>query len=64
VGEKRSRGPGLKLEELSDEIAGIVGRVKDSVVTVATEIRVPLLFFGYESLRGFGSGFIVAGSLL
>jgi S1-C subfamily serine protease len=49
----------LKLEELSDEIAGIVGKVKDSVITVATEIRVPLLFFGYESLKGFGSGFIV-----
>jgi serine protease Do len=49
----------LKLEELSDEIAGIVGKVKDSVITVATEIRVPLFFFGYESLRGFGSGFIV-----
>ncbi|AFK51405.1 peptidase S1 and S6, chymotrypsin/Hap [Thermogladius calderae 1633] len=49
----------MRLEELNEEIAGIVERVKDSVITVATEIKVPLLFFGYESLRGFGSGFIV-----
>ncbi|WP_440059452.1 S1C family serine protease [Thermogladius sp. 4427co] len=49
----------MRLRELSEEISNIVEKVKDSVVTVATEVKIPLLFFGYESLRGFGSGFIV-----
>lgn len=56
----------MRLRELSDEIADIVSRVKDSVVTVATEVRVPIpFFFGLEErARGFGSGFVVAPGLV
>lgn len=45
--------------ELSREIASIVKEVKPSVVTVSTEIPHPSIFFGYEPIRGYGSGFVV-----
>lgn len=48
------------VEELSKEIASIVKKVKQSVVTISTEIPHPMAFFGYEPVKGYGSGFIIA----
>mgnify|MGYP001772600375 CR=1 FL=1 len=50
----------MSIRELSKEIAIVVKRIKPSVVTISTEIPHPLLFFGYEPVRGYGSGFIIA----
>lgn len=49
----------MKIRELSREIASIVREVKPSVVTVSTEIPHPSIFFGYEPIRGYGSGFVI-----
>jgi len=38
----------------------VVRKVKPAVVTISTEIPHPLELFGYEPVRGYGSGFIVA----
>lgn len=46
--------------ELSKEMATIVKEVKPSVVTISTEIPHPMAFFGYEPVKGYGSGFIIA----
>lgn len=50
----------MDLREISREIASVVKDVKSSVVTVSTEIPHPALFFGYEPVRGYGSGFIIS----
>jgi S1-C subfamily serine protease len=50
----------LSVKALSSEIVNVVKRVKSSVVTISTEIPHPLELFGYEPVRGYGSGFIVA----
>ncbi|MGC8982877.1 MAG: S1C family serine protease [Desulfurococcaceae archaeon] len=50
----------MDLRSLSREIARVVKEVKPSVVTVSTEIPHPALFFGYEPVRGYGSGFVVS----
>lgn len=50
----------MDLSELSREIAEVVKKVKPSVVTISTEIPHPMVFFGYEPVRGYGSGFIVS----
>lgn len=50
----------MSIRDLSREIATVVKKVKQSVVTISTEIPHPALFFGYEPVRGYGSGFIVA----
>ncbi|MEM0246311.1 MAG: trypsin-like peptidase domain-containing protein [Desulfurococcaceae archaeon] len=49
----------MSIKDLSREIATVVKQVKPSVVTISTEIPHPLLFFGYEPVRGYGSGFVV-----
>jgi S1-C subfamily serine protease len=49
----------LSVRALSSEIVNVVKRVKSSVVTISTEIPHPLELFGYEPVRGYGSGFIV-----
>ncbi|MEM4717737.1 MAG: trypsin-like peptidase domain-containing protein [Desulfurococcaceae archaeon] len=50
----------MSLRDLSKDIASIVKEVKHAVVTISTEIPHPALFFGYEPVRGYGSGFIIA----
>ncbi|MFZ8783208.1 MAG: S1C family serine protease [Desulfurococcaceae archaeon] len=50
----------MSVRALSSEIVNVVKRVKSSVVTISTEIPHPLELFGYEPVRGYGSGFIVA----
>ncbi|MEM2025126.1 MAG: trypsin-like peptidase domain-containing protein [Desulfurococcaceae archaeon] len=50
----------LSAVELSKEMATIVKEVKPSVVTISTEIPHPMAFFGYEPVKGYGSGFIIA----
>ncbi len=50
----------MSVKALSSEIVNVVKRVKSSVVTISTEIPHPLELFGYEPVRGYGSGFIVA----
>jgi len=50
----------LNIRDLSKEIASVVKKVKPSVVTISTEIPHPAAFFGYEPVRGYGSGFIIA----
>ncbi|MEM4433637.1 MAG: trypsin-like peptidase domain-containing protein [Thermosphaera sp.] len=48
----------MSLKSLSNEIAQIVENVKPSVVTVSTLIEHPLSVFGFEPVKGFGSGFV------
>ncbi|MEM3993140.1 MAG: trypsin-like peptidase domain-containing protein, partial [Desulfurococcaceae archaeon] len=50
----------MNIRELSKEIASIIKNVKPSVVTISTEIPHPMIFFGYEPVKGYGSGFIIA----
>jgi len=50
----------LSIKDLSKEIASIIRNVKPSVVTISTEIPHPMIFFGYEPVKGYGSGFIIA----
>jgi S1-C subfamily serine protease len=50
----------VRLKDLSREIANIVKSVKNSVVTISTEIPHPMSFLGYEPVKGYGSGFIIA----
>ena len=50
----------MRLKDLSREIANIVKSVKNSVVTISTEIPHPMSFLGYEPVKGYGSGFIIA----
>jgi len=50
----------MNIRELSREIAQIVKQVKPSIVTISTEIPHPSLFFGYEPVKGYGSGFVIA----
>jgi len=45
---------------LSSEISKIVEQVESSVVTVSTLVEHPLSIFGYEPVKGFGSGFVVS----
>ncbi|MEZ0393792.1 MAG: trypsin-like peptidase domain-containing protein [Desulfurococcaceae archaeon] len=55
---------GLGLRELSREIAEVVARVRQSVVTVSTLVEVPLLLFGHEEVQGFGSGLVISPGLV
>jgi len=48
----------MNLKALSSEISRIVEQVKSSVVTVSTLVEHPLSIFGYEPVKGFGSGFV------
>jgi serine protease Do len=41
------------------DIARIVNNIKESVVTIATEIPHILSLFGYKEFTGFGSGFVI-----
>lgn len=50
----------MDIREFSKKIAEIVREVKPSVVTISTVVPHPMDFFGYEPVRGYGSGFIVA----
>jgi len=50
----------MDLRDLSREIASIVKKVKQSVVTISTVIPHPMSFLGYEPVKGYGSGFIIA----
>ncbi|QOR93992.1 trypsin-like peptidase domain-containing protein [Thermosphaera chiliense] len=50
----------MDLKSLSNEISKIVEQVKPSVVTVSTLVEHPLTIFGYEPVKGFGSGFVVS----
>jgi S1-C subfamily serine protease len=50
----------VSIRDLSFEIVNVVKKVKPSVVTISTEIPHPLEFFGYEPVRGYGSGFVIA----
>ena len=50
----------MSIKDLSKEIASIIRNVKPSVVTISTEIPHPMIFFGYEPVKGYGSGFIIA----
>ena len=50
----------MSIRDLSFEIVNVVKKVKPSVVTISTEIPHPLEFFGYEPVRGYGSGFVIA----
>lgn len=50
----------VRLKDLSREVANIVKSVKNSVVTISTEIPHPMSFLGYEPVKGYGSGFILA----
>jgi len=50
----------VQLSEVSRAIAEIVEIVKDSVVTVVTEVPHPAMFFGERPVTGFGSGFVFA----
>jgi serine protease Do len=50
----------MDLRNLSREIASIVKKVKQSVVTISTVIPHPMSFLGYEPVKGYGSGFIIA----
>ncbi|MEM4557423.1 MAG: trypsin-like peptidase domain-containing protein [Desulfurococcaceae archaeon] len=50
----------MDLRALSKRVADVVKQVKPSVVTILTEVPHPMMFFGYEPVRGYGSGFIVA----
>uniref|UniRef100_A0A7C2BK79 Trypsin-like serine protease n=1 Tax=Thermosphaera aggregans TaxID=54254 RepID=A0A7C2BK79_9CREN len=50
----------MDLKSLSTEISKIVEQVKSSVVTVSTLVEHPLTIFGYEPVKGFGSGFVVS----
>ncbi len=49
----------MSIRSLSSEIVNVVRKVKLAVVTISTEIPHPLELFGYEPVRGYGSGFIV-----
>lgn len=48
------------LQRFSDDLARIVDGVKESVVTIVTEIPQMLSLFGYQAVTGYGSGFVVA----
>lgn len=50
----------MDLRSLSKRIAEIVREIKPSVVTISTVVPHPMVFFGYEPARGYGSGFIVS----
>ncbi|WP_448577258.1 S1C family serine protease [Thermosphaera sp.] len=50
----------MDLKFLSAEISKTVEQVKSSVVTVSTLVEHPLTIFGYEPVKGFGSGFVVS----
>ena len=56
----RYYGGKLNIRDFSKEIALIVKKVKPSVVTISTEIPHPMAFFGYEPVKGYGSGFIIS----
>jgi len=47
------------LYNLSMDIARIVSDIRESVVTVVTEIPHILSLFGYKEFTGFGSGFVI-----
>lgn len=49
----------MNIRDLSKEIASVVKRIKPSVVTISTEIPHPMVFFGYEPVKGYGSGFVI-----
>lgn len=49
----------MRLREISEEILKLVEDVKQSVVTVITEIPHISLFYGYAPIRSVGSGFAV-----
>ena len=50
----------VQLPEVSKAIAELVERIKDSVITVVTEVPHPAMFFGERPATGFGSGFVFA----
>lgn len=45
---------------MSRDIARVVNDVKDSVVTIISQIPHPLSIFGYEAVKSYGSGFIIS----
>jgi serine protease Do len=50
--------------KLSTDIAKIVSEIKESVVTIITEVPHALSLFGYKELTGVGSGFIIEPGLI
>jgi serine protease Do len=46
------------LAELSEAISKLVEGVKDSVVTIVTEVPHPAMIFGERPVTGYGSGFV------
>lgn len=48
----------VNLSEISGAVSRLVESVKDSVITIATEMPHPTMLFGERPITGYGSGFI------
>ncbi len=48
----------ISLAELSGAISKLVENVKDSVITIVTEVPHPAMLFGERPVTGYGSGFV------
>lgn len=48
----------LSLAEISEAISKLVEKVRDSVITIVTEVPHPAMLFGERPLTGYGSGFV------
>ncbi|MEM4937707.1 MAG: hypothetical protein QW509_06000, partial [Sulfolobales archaeon] len=48
----------VNLVEISNAVSRLVESVKDSVITIATEMPHPAMLFGERPITGYGSGFV------
>lgn len=54
----------MDLREFSESISRVISEVTESVVTISTIVEHPLVLFGVEPVRGYGSGFVIERGLV